>query len=423
MNNYVKVEWRLRLQKMSNCLQSWYKQSDTAVREWSHLTEVGLQQVYHKIIYNMIKEVEAAGYRKAKLQEVIIERPIIEPPHARCKVSEKKLRRNLEVEMAHSVKLLENLEDEITKRRLMEDEIYQLKHEVRDLKSPVDSEQSSPRSFRSIQLQLSPRSTENETPRQTRNSSFTNLNNLSDRQDCRVFRSMMSPFSDSQLIQISPRGRKEEVRKQLHIALSPDVKDNMFDPKPTAIAKDFKALFDNEWTKLYADMRRYYSDQYVVDLLLSWLKDCYLTCIAITEEQRESIREDAMKCFGRYTNASLSLTLPNSCTNNIKEFQGRIASEAIPFIMKVCVRRLLSGEKNAEYPLLYIKKCAELCWLMCTQSPPMVLNMDVSHGELINRKLFTSLVPRGEMVDYLAWPAVMRYARGNMLQRGVVKTV
>lgn len=35
----------------------------------------------------------------------------------------------------------ENLEDEITKRRLMEDEIYQLKHEVRDLKSPVDSEQ------------------------------------------------------------------------------------------------------------------------------------------------------------------------------------------------------------------------------------------------------------------------------------------
>ena len=60
---------------------------------------------------------------------------------------------------------------------------------------------------------------------------------------------------------------------------------------------------------------------------------------------------------------------------------------------------------------------------MCAQDPPMSLYMNVVQGELINRKLFTSLIPRGEAVEYLVWSAVMRYARGHMLQRGVVKTV
>lgn len=60
---------------------------------------------------------------------------------------------------------------------------------------------------------------------------------------------------------------------------------------------------------------------------------------------------------------------------------------------------------------------------MCAQDPPMSLYMDVVQGELINRKLYTSLIPRGEAVEYLVWPAVMRYAKGHLLQRGVVKIV
>lgn len=419
MNNYVKVEWRLRLKRLNNYLAAWHKQTDTALREWAHLSEIGLQDVYHRILYTMIKEVEAAGYKKAKLHEVIIERPV--EPYSRSKVSEIKLRKSLEVEMSHSVKLLENLEDEITKRRRLEDEVYKLKHELTDIKYPPDSVQNSPRSFRSMPpLQLSPRgSDKGSTLRSSTRSTIISIGPLNDRD---TENTLTSPTYTG-LVHISPRRKKDETRKRLQITMSPDVKNSLFDLKPTTIAKDFKALFDNEWTKLYADMRRFYSEQYVVDLLLAWLKDCYVTCIAITEDQRENIREDALKCFSRYISESRSLTLPSSSTSNIKEFQGKIASEAVPFIMKVCVRRLVSGEENAEYPLQYIKRCAELCWLMCAQDPPMSLYMDVVQGELINRKLFTSLIPRGEAVEYLVWPTVMRYARGHMLQRGVVKTV
>lgn len=71
---------------------------------------------------------------------------------------------------------------------------------------------------------------------------------------------------------------------------------------------------------------------------------------------------------------------------------------------------------------MYVRKCAELCWLMCTQTPPMVLNFQIEKGDLINRKLFVSLVPRGEKVDCLVWPAVMRNTEGHVLERGVVKT-
>lgn len=39
-------------------------------------------------------------------------------------------------------------------------------------------------------------------------------------------------------------------------------------------------------------------------LFFSSEQDCYLTCIAVTEEQRETIRENALKCFKRYTNVS-----------------------------------------------------------------------------------------------------------------------
>ena len=65
---------------------------------------------------------------------------------------------------------------------------------------------------------------------------------------------------------------QEATRKRPQITMSPDVNNRLFDPKPTTIAKDFKALLDSEWTKLYADMRRFYLEQYVVDLLLAWLK-------------------------------------------------------------------------------------------------------------------------------------------------------
>ena len=57
MNNYVKVEWRLRLERLNNYLAAWHKQTDTAPREWAHLSEIGLHDVYHRILYTMIKEV------------------------------------------------------------------------------------------------------------------------------------------------------------------------------------------------------------------------------------------------------------------------------------------------------------------------------------------------------------------------------
>ena len=60
-----------------------------------------------------------SGYNKVKLHKVIIERPV--KPYSRSQVSEIKLRKSLEVEMAHSVKLLVsiNKQDTILKHILL----------------------------------------------------------------------------------------------------------------------------------------------------------------------------------------------------------------------------------------------------------------------------------------------------------------
>lgn len=75
--------------------------------------------------------------------------------------------------------------------------------------------------------------------------------------------------------------------------------------------------------------------------------------------------------------------------------------------------------------LTYVYKCAELCWYMCTQDTPMVLEYDSYQGQEVDRNKFNLYDGKGNIVDFVVWPALLLKQGAGLclLSKGVVHPV
>jgi len=69
----------------------------------------------------------------------------------------------------------------------------------------------------------------------------------------------------------------------------------------------------------------------------------------------------------------------------------------------------------------YINRLIELCWLMSTQDPPMVLCFDGKKGDPFNKDLFSEYSTGGGKFSYLVWPAVFLCGTGSLMKKGVAQ--
>lgn len=77
--------------------------------------------------------------------------------------------------------------------------------------------------------------------------------------------------------------------------------------------------------------------------------------------------------------------------------------------------------QRSEELLDYCHKATELCWLMCIQSPPVVMVTECNFGDHFDRNMFTEYTVRGTLYEYLVWPPLLLHKDGELLSKGVAQ--
>ncbi|KAK3596866.1 hypothetical protein CHS0354_039861 [Potamilus streckersoni] len=118
----------------------------------------------------------------------------------------------------------------------------------------------------------------------------------------------------------------------------------------------------------------------------------------------------------------------------IREFQRSLGTQTIKYMPKIIAKKAISAlcedhrEKNFEnlYSLeedklrIYVDKCAQLCWLMRIQFPPVHLKFDIQ-GDF-DGKFCTPYLTSGEKVLFPVWPAMFLHEEnGALMRKGVVE--
>ena len=67
----------------------------------------------------------------------------------------------------------------------------------------------------------------------------------------------------------------------------------------------------------------------------------------------------------------------------------------------------------------YIEATVELCWLMSTQTPPMLL-VFAEGNKAFDKTLFRCMGHSGDKADLCVWPAVILHDGGPVVMKGHV---
>lgn len=70
---------------------------------------------------------------------------------------------------------------------------------------------------------------------------------------------------------------------------------------------------------------------------------------------------------------------------------------------------------------VYVNKCVEICWLMNTQSPPLVLAEPLHAGQKIDTFQYKEFTKHGDTVSFVVWLPLLIEKDGAVLTKGVVQ--
>lgn len=232
------------------------------------------------------------------------------------------------------------------------------------------------------------------------------------------------------------RGEKAELRKQLKQMYSeknehmnrvvaknnrlidgnPALQDLSDPNRPTTIAERLQSVYSQEWTEAFEILTKSHDNERAcTDTLLTWVTTCYEICRKKAEDQREWCK----RCLS-LDNKSQSTAVPTTVAVAIRDFQKKTAANTVPHVRDICWSRI--GVRSEEPELAaYIHKCADLCWYMAIQNPPLELEWLVEQGTPFDSELFSSYTTTGDSVDYVVWPVLYMGAGLTVLAKGVAQ--
>ena len=85
----------------------------------------------------------------------------------------------------------------------------------------------------------------------------------------------------------------------------------------------------------------------------------------------------------------------------------------------------LISQKGIQLPqvLAFTSKCAELCWFMCIQDPPLAMEYENLEGKPVDRSKFNLYDRNGTITEFVVWPTLLLHKNGPILAKGVVQPV
>lgn len=218
---------------------------------------------------------------------------------------------------------------------------------------------------------------------------------------------------------------KEEALTRLSENISRSISDN--NPniadlsdinRPTNLVERFSTLYDDEWTEAFETLQQvqgYEDEKKAIQLLLGILMDCFQVCRDMSEKQLAS----GLKMSG----SNITITnLPAEMNKIVKDTRKKMADADLPMVHKMISNKFQDGRHNFLQSMQvekYVKRCAEISWLMAIQDPPMAITVEIGEGFQFDKSKYREYTKTGKFVDYFVWPAVLIQDGGNVMSKGI----
>nr|XP_022323673.1 uncharacterized protein LOC111124777 [Crassostrea virginica] len=219
---------------------------------------------------------------------------------------------------------------------------------------------------------------------------------------------------------------------------NPSIADLSDKNRPTKLGERFEQLYDNEWTDAFETLKSSLpSEKHVFIVLLEIIKDVYEFCKNALKQQildlksalEERIRDPKFNDGSKkYTsNGKADEMLSWKCEKCATDFQKGNAMNSVGGLTKI-YKEFCKHRKFLDKPLPspmfakvepYIEATVELCWLMSTQTPPMLL-VFAERNKAFDKTLFRCMGHSGDKADLCVWPAVILHDGGPVVMKGHV---
>ena len=230
---------------------------------------------------------------------------------------------------------------------------------------------------------------------------------------------------------------------------NPNIADLSDPNRPTKVAEKWNLLYTDEWLDAYEEFhgnkRRSLThppEKHLLDIVVLCFTECQKTAteqilqLKTTLEDLENYMLDnnyvsGTDCtqsrrissakFNHENNARFIDEIINAYRRRRRTDQGWVNA-----IAKKCANQYIKERGiHSRRVLSYVNKCAELCWYMCVNDPPMVIEYESYPGQEIDQSKFNLYNGKGTIVDFIVWPALF-LNRGDslsILAKGTVQTV
>ncbi|XP_033731598.1 uncharacterized protein LOC117321241 [Pecten maximus] len=195
------------------------------------------------------------------------------------------------------------------------------------------------------------------------------------------------------------------------------------------IGEKYSELYDNEWTDaldiLCADGSNEESN---VRKLLDVFKKCYELCVEVSEKQMASLQMVLLNPgtpANYYSKQAWSEEsgplIAKTSYKQLKDIRKVVSQSAVDNIYKEHAHTKI-GWIEKDIPT-FVKKCIEVCWLMCVLDPPVVIGSDAVVGSTFDTNVYKNYTNSGTTTSYTVWLPLFLYKGGPLLIKGVVQPI
>lgn len=223
---------------------------------------------------------------------------------------------------------------------------------------------------------------------------------------------------------------KEDALQRLSKIMSDRLTDgnpniaNLNDVKrPTKLAEELSELYDNEWTGAFESIQKG-EDKKKIGLLLQILEISFGWSKMHANGQMQKMK-NLLVCpdmSDTKTVADVSVNL--DVMKRFKDERKILAEKTVVYVSEKVLTEVKDTFKGSEWETevslkpveAYCKKCAELCWYVAIQDPPM--DMKFSDMKLDDLKAYTQ---SGKEMEYVVWPPLYLHEKGSLISKGIAQ--
>ncbi|XP_060569581.1 uncharacterized protein LOC132727998 [Ruditapes philippinarum] len=223
-----------------------------------------------------------------------------------------------------------------------------------------------------------------------------------------------------------------------------DIPDLSDPNRAMKLSEKFGELYDYEWTNAFeslTDKKPGLPLKEAINVLLRFLQECWTFCNKLMAAQMESLQNVFLhpaQNLGHFDQKKTGLTdRPRIASNDqpsLNDLRKRVGVS--PSVIEEVKQALLVDsktwdkrekkefdKKHIEICTPYIQKCAEICWLMALNDPPLLMKMDVKQGEKFDTNIYTVYSRSGQTIDFLVWPPLYYGKDGGLMSKGVAEPI